>query len=274
MPSPTSTRELDDDSVALLLEAYIDQVAGPDPKFLFGVSFEALCAALYGPARCRRGGDAHADNRLWQYACLKLGYGDLPFGATWRDLFDGIGRGVVGHPVFVGLPWRQPLHWASQYGHVGVVQALLARGADVDRRENGDPKGDTALVLACKYRQEDVLDVLIRRGANVNVRYGEGDETPLMIACNKRHGRMVRALLIAKAEVNARDSTNQTALMVACYRGHLGIVQQLLDAGSTIAVYDNKGWSPFDWARLHGHDDVFDLLMEAMIRARDAALRR
>ena len=268
MPSPTSTRKLDDDSVELLLEAYIDQVAGPHPWFLFGVSFEALCAALYGPARCGRGGDADADNRLWEYACFKCGYGDLPLGATWRDLFDGIGRGVVGHPVSVGLPWREPLHWASQHGHVGVVQGVLARGAEIDRRENEVAKGNTALVLACKYRQEDVLDVLIRRGANVNVRYGEGDETPLMLACDKRHGRMVRALLIAGAEVNARDSKNQTALMVASRRGHVRIVQQLLDAGSTIEVRDYKGWSPMNWATFLGHEGVVKLLRQERARLR------
>ena len=201
MPSPTSTRKLDDDSVKLLLEAYIDKVAGPDPKFLFGVSFEALCAALYGPARCGRGGDADADNRLWQYACFKFGYGDLPPGATWRDLFDGIGRGVVGHPLSVELPWREPLHWASQHGHVGVVQGVLARGADVDRPENGVDKGNTALWLACKYGQEDVVEQLLDADADVEVRYGEGDATPLIAACDKRHIDIVEQLLDADAEV-------------------------------------------------------------------------
>ncbi len=233
MPSPTSTRKLDDDSVALLLEAYIDQVAGPDPKFLFGVSFEALCAALYGPVRCRRGGDAHADDRLWQYACFKLGYGDLPLGATWRDLFDGIGRGVVGHPVFVGLPWQEPLHWASQHGHLGVVQALLARGASVHRRQGGARLGKTALVLACKYGHKDVVDVLIRHGASVNVRYGEVYATPLMAASKE---------------------------------GHIDIVQQLLDAGAHLHSYDKDGWTAFTYARMYVQQDVFDLLVR--VRAR------
>lgn len=228
MPSPTSTRKLPDELVEHLLEAYIDQVAGPDPRFLFGVSLEALCAALYGPARCGRDGDAEADNRLWKYACGKFGdVGELRQ-MHWRDVFHRIGLGDV-----TWVTSGEPLHWASKHGHVGVVQALLARGASVHRRQGGARLGKTALVLACKYGHKDVVDVLIRHGASVNVRYGEVYATPLMAASKE---------------------------------GHIDIVQQLLDAGAHLHSYDKDGWTAFTYARMYVQKDVFDLLVR--VRAR------
>ena len=94
--SPASVRELDDDSVALLLEAYIDQVsARPRHVCTAFQPLDALCAALFGPGRCKPDGDANADVRLWKYACGKVGITQLPryfagrASPTWRDVFVG-----------------------------------------------------------------------------------------------------------------------------------------------------------------------------------------
>ena len=45
MPPSTSVRELDDDSIAILLEAYIDRAG--DPLVLLSAPLTELCAALY-----------------------------------------------------------------------------------------------------------------------------------------------------------------------------------------------------------------------------------
>ena len=83
--------------------------------------------------------------------------------------------------------------------------------------------------------------------------------------------------VVARSDTEHGDGVGGRSARVAVSVGENdaeNVVQRLLDAGSTIAVWDNKGWSPFDWARRHGHDDVVDLLVAAMIRAREAALRR
>ena len=87
---PTTVRELDDDSVALLLQAYVDQMVDYQ-LVLCAAPLEKLCAALYGPGRCGGDGDAGAEQRLWKYACEKMGLAVLPVypggPPTWRHAF-------------------------------------------------------------------------------------------------------------------------------------------------------------------------------------------
>ena len=91
MPLPTSVRELDDDSIAFLLEAYIDRAGTGDPLVPPPPALTALCAALYGPGRSGPGGDADDDRRVWKHVCAKLGLAALPAYAgaptTWKAAF-------------------------------------------------------------------------------------------------------------------------------------------------------------------------------------------
>lgn len=59
---------------------------------------------------------------------------------------------------------RRPLHHAARRGHVGVVEALLDGGAEVDLEEDGW----TALWFAAAWGQERVVQVLLDRGAEIN----------------------------------------------------------------------------------------------------------
>lgn len=60
---------------------------------------------------------------------------------------------------------RTALMWASENGHLELVQALLAKGADVNAKDN---KGETALSLvkAKGKGHSDVAQLLIKAGAN------------------------------------------------------------------------------------------------------------
>lgn len=69
-----------------------------------------------------------------------------------------------------------PLHTAARFGREDLAELLIARGADVDTR--AEPAGDTALHLAAQYGQAGVATVLIARGARVNATTKFG-RTPL-----------------------------------------------------------------------------------------------
>ena len=73
-----------------------------------------------------------------------------------------------------------PLMWASEEGHLDVVQALLTKGADVNAKtfENGM----TPLMWASEEGHLDVVQVLITKGADVNAKEIEGGGTALGLA--------------------------------------------------------------------------------------------
>jgi len=51
---------------------------------------------------------------------------------------------------------------ASMDGHPEIVQALLAKGAEVNAK---DKNGETALMMASKRGQREVMELLIKAGA-------------------------------------------------------------------------------------------------------------
>jgi uncharacterized protein len=53
--------------------------------------------------------------------------------------------------------------WASEKGHVDVVQALLAKGAEVNAKNNN---GATALIWASIQGHVDVVQALLAKGAD------------------------------------------------------------------------------------------------------------
>ena len=56
-----------------------------------------------------------------------------------------------------------PLHWTSFKGHLEVVRALLAAGADVNRSDN---RGNTPLSGALAMNHTQVADLLRDAGAH------------------------------------------------------------------------------------------------------------
>ena len=66
---------------------------------------------------------------------------------------------------------------------MSVVEILLKRGADVNAKDND---GDTPLLMASEIGPEDVVRLLIEKGADVNAANNLGS-TPLTMACEKGH---------------------------------------------------------------------------------------
>lgn len=85
-----------------------------------------------------------------------------------------------------------PLHVAARQGQAPVVRVLLRAGADVAERT---AEGATALHLAALAGDTGVIGALLRRGAAVDATEPWLAQTPLMVAAERGHLDVVRALL-------------------------------------------------------------------------------
>ena len=135
-----------------------------------------------------------------------------------------------------------PLHLAAAHCNREIVQetcaALLAAGADLDARSK---YGTTALWSAAIAGRGDLVDFLLRHGANLKNRDQE-ERTVLMFAA--KHGPIgdvVGRLLAHGAEVNAQDDTGRTALMYAALWARRSVIDALLDGGADINRQDIRG---------------------------------
>jgi len=121
-----------------------------------------------------------------------------------------------GLPVDAGddAGWT-PLHWsidmAQAWGEPEkVVSLLLAAGASANAV---DSSGFSVLMIACGRNNENILEQLIRAGANVHAR--NADTTPLHEAAGCNFSEGIRRLLSLGVELRQTNRRNQTPEQVA-----------------------------------------------------------
>ena len=94
------------------------------------------------------------------------------------------------------------LHIVIKRGDMTYLRYLLSRGADPNLR---DGQGETPMLLAVQYGQPGMVDILVAAKANANLGNG-GGETPLIRAVQKRDLGLVRTLLAAGANPDQTDN--------------------------------------------------------------------
>jgi ankyrin repeat protein len=128
------------------------------------------------------------------------------------------------------------LHWAAYHGNLEMMQALLKAGADVKSATRIGSM--TPIYMAAQNGNAPVIDLLLKAGANANEANANGT-TLLMIASAAGNPEAVRTLLDHGADPNAKDHTNgQTALMFAAAVNSASAIKVLLahDANPSITT--------------------------------------
>lgn len=182
------------------------------------------------------------------------------------DLADGDGRTALSVAAFC-VPTA-----AGVKGFGEVASLLLEHGADPGHR---DHDGMTPLLLAAYEGHEDVVELLLEAGADVDETAGIDSSvsaaaavTPLLAAAAMGHMRTVSRLLFWGAAVDAIDCEGRTALCLAAARGSVEVVRALLDRGLDENHKDDLGWTPLHAAACEGHRAVCAALTERGSMAR------
>ncbi len=120
---------------------------------------------------------------------------------------------------------------AAVFGHRGVAEYLLEKGADVDAVAK-NATGYTALTGAVASGYRDLAAWLVSKGANVNHRYASGF-SPLMTAAANGHLEIVQMLLDHGADPATRTDDGKTALSFAEERSHKAVAEFLRGRAAT-----------------------------------------
>ncbi len=114
---------------------------------------------------------------------------------------------------------------AALNGHLGIVKALRARGAEIDGT------GWTPIIYAATGGRDDIVRYLLSEGANVNAQSPNG-MSALMMAVREAHPSTVELLLANRADINHRNEKGASALDVAKRNDDAEMVARLRRAGA------------------------------------------
>jgi hypothetical protein len=115
------------------------------------------------------------------------------------------------------------------------------------------PRNNVTLIAAVKKGDRDAVGRLLRQGADLQMRDGNG-LTPLMWAARKGHLVLAEMLLDSGADPNACDSYGRTALHYAVAGHHPAVVKILAERKANLDAKDNEDCTPFEIAAMAEND--------------------
>ncbi|XP_070605896.1 M-phase phosphoprotein 8 isoform X2 [Erythrolamprus reginae] len=156
---------------------------------------------------------------------------------------------------------------AVKNGNYTIVKIALNSDEEYNLDQE-DSSGMTLVMLAAAGGHDDILRLLIRKGAKVNCRQKNGT-TALIHAAEKNNLTTAALLLEAGAHVNVQQKTGETALMKACKRGNYDIVRLMIENGADCNIS-----SKHQSTALHFAKQCNNLLVSELLRNHLAMLTR
>ena len=121
-----------------------------------------------------------------------------------------------------------------------LVRFFISKGASLNSEHH-----QQNLLVTCveKYRDAEILKILLSSGANLNSADVYGNSSVLIRAVEKRNEDCVSVLVSHGADITATNDRGQTLLMLAAKEGMLKTVRTCLDQcdGSYVNLVDNSG---------------------------------
>ncbi|XP_046554157.1 ankyrin-3-like isoform X2 [Haliotis rubra] len=159
-----------------------------------------------------------------------------------------------------GRDGRTPLMYAARKGEYKIFQLLVSKGG-LPSQEDHD--GNNILQLACWGGSVKMVEYILKhKRVDINGR-GQSGRTPLMAAAYQGHGKILDLLERRGADLNAADYAGNNALHSACLGGHVDIVRRVLELDKVdINSRGQCGRTPLMMAARMGDREIFELLVE------------
>ena len=163
-----------------------------------------------------------------------------------------IGTGIDIHPLFID---------AIKEGDLDIVNTLIAVKIDVNKP---DEKGKLPILLAIWSERPDIVEALIKAGANPNEpEPNSRGYSPLLSAILVQRLDIIEILNEAGGDVNLHDLTGFSPFFHAVIIGNLKIIEFLIKVGANVDQPSKEGDYPIVSAIQNIRSDIVNTLVSA-----------
>lgn len=158
-----------------------------------------------------------------------------------------------------------PYYGQGDPANDSIVRSTLTN-LSVEDIDSKDEYGNTLLLLACQYRCEDLVRIMLNKGADPNAVNSSG-ACCLHFACYRESASMPVAKVLLKCGANpdiAESTYGCTPLHYCAGTGDISFVKLLLSYGAQINALDSYNYTCVDYAREAGMTDVADFLQSKL----------
>ncbi|KAJ8033227.1 Ankyrin-1 [Holothuria leucospilota] len=149
-----------------------------------------------------------------------------------------------------------PLFCSIEAGNLAVCKDLLLTHKEEQVRTIKDSNKDTALHIACRKGEGDIVKLLVDSGALVDVQNDDG-HTPLHITAWLGDVNTLKYLYQVKANPDICDRLDRSPLHIAAELGHTEVVEMLVDRfKASVAARTKDGSTLMHIASQCGHPDT------------------
>jgi len=149
---------------------------------------------------------------------------------------------------------------AIKRGGINSVKELI--GNDKEILHTMTPFGSW-LHIAAKKGQIEIVEYLVHKGIDVNIKGDIFDASPLRVAAGEGHIEIVKYLLQSGAELDV-SLAKRNPLFAAIYGGHKEVVEHLVNQGIDISVRytgeNIKGMDAYQYAKEFGRTEIAEYL--------------
>jgi hypothetical protein len=172
----------------------------------------------------------------------------------------GVQQEIVMLGGLMALSAEEPLVIAASANDLPTVRKLIAAGVDVNIRDK--IVDSTALDEAVNYGNREMVRALLDAGAEINARSSRR-QTALMRLDDDATEKLVWDLVAAGAKINLRDEDRDTALILAARYAKPEVLRALLNAGAKVNAKNKEGETALMNAAYSGSLENVRLLIDA-----------
>lgn len=141
------------------------------------------------------------------------------------------------------------LHKAVYDQNISKVQEIVAaKSIDIDAKSKSNL---SALHMAIKQRDFEIVRFLVESGAEVNIQDGLGF-SPLYYAVVQNLYDISKYLLKHEANPNLQNHIGNAPLHQIAFKGKLELMDLLLEHGANVNLKNNNGLKPLHFAQKNG----------------------